>query len=70
MKSGYRREFEIPEKINNVDYNITVSGDELSLEYKGLSIISSIPNVTGNLTKGKNVIQNHDNVICLNVEPC
>lgn len=68
--SGYTREFEIPLKINNVDYDISLNGENIILTYGNMDIMGNIPNITGEIVKGKNVIKNNNGNICLNVEAC
>lgn len=70
VNPGYLRSFEIPENLNNVDYNISVSYDEIVLIYENMSFASRIPNVTGDVLKGVNTIRNVNNKICLNIESC
>lgn len=70
VNPGYKRSFEIPTSLNNVNYSITISNNELNLEYNNIIFLSQIPNVTGNILKGVNIIRNVDNHICLNVESC
>src|SRR4030042_444948 len=53
---GYSREFEIPEKVGNRDYDIQII-DEMVYAHTTDSrhaLALPVPNVTGNLQKGKN----------------
>jgi hypothetical protein len=66
---GYSRYFFIPNKISNVlDYNITVSNYLVILQWSDGLIQSVIftKNITGNLTKGQNLIKNINGIVYVN----
>ncbi len=65
---GYYREFEIPEKVINTDYDISASGGFVYLRTIDGKYGISFPvtNVTGEVKKGTNVIRKEGGIICLN----
>ena len=63
---GYHREFTIPEKIGNKDYDISIIGNEVILSLEGQDFWRVIPSVVGNVTKGNNRINKTNDVIYLN----
>lgn len=63
---GYSREFTLPEKIGNKDYNISMAGNEVILSLEGQDFWRVIPSVVGNITKGNNKINKTNGVIYLN----
>ncbi|MBW2977945.1 hypothetical protein KY331_03810 [Candidatus Woesearchaeota archaeon] len=66
-KEGYNRKFAIPTKINNnMDYNIILSNNELSLKTTKLQHTVNVPNVAGILQKGNNQIKKINGTIVLN----
>ena len=66
-KEGYSRKFTIPTKINNnLEYNIILSNNELSLKTAKFQHTVNIPNITGNLNKGNNKIRKINGTILLN----
>ena len=67
---GYRREFFLPEKIINLNYNASITEGQIYLitEDKRFSIALPVVNVTGNLTIGKNIITKKNGIIYLNEE--
>ncbi|MFB6294174.1 MAG: hypothetical protein ABEI97_00280 [Candidatus Nanohaloarchaea archaeon] len=63
---GYSRTFELRESIGVQDYNITVNGTTVLLEYgDGDSVLSSTAadNVTGSIDPGTNTVANDGGVI-------
>ena len=65
---GYRREFKIPEKIINNDYEISIfEGIVYANTTNGKHAIAvNIKNVTGTITKGTNIITKQNGIIYLN----
>ena len=66
VEDGYLREFEIPEKLDNTDYTIFIKNGTLIVQSKNSIYFARIPNITGNIVKGVNKINNFDNVIYIN----
>ncbi len=65
---GYSREFEIPEKVGNMDYDINVVEEMVYVNTTDSrnALALPVPNVTGNLQKGKNTIRKEEGEIILN----
>jgi hypothetical protein len=70
VESGYMRNFEIPGKLNNREYNISINNGNLILSYNGIEFIGNLPNMSGDILKGANIIRNIDGKVCLNLEMC
>ena len=70
VEPGYMRDFEIPQTLNNEEYNISVVGGDLILSYKEIDFLGILPNISGNITKGPNTIRNINGKVCLNLETC
>jgi len=66
VEEGYVRIFEIPEKLDNIDYFLTVQNNTISIESKNGFYTLSIPKAIGNLTKGENKINKTGGVIYIN----
>ncbi|MBW2983806.1 hypothetical protein KY361_01720 [Candidatus Woesearchaeota archaeon] len=63
---GYSREFTLPQKISNKDYNISIVGNEVILSTEEQDFWRVIPSVVGNITKGNNRINKTNGIIYLN----
>lgn len=63
---GYKRDFEIPQKLEYVDYNATIINNILIVESKNHEYVLLIPTVDGNITKGDNIICKNNGAIKLN----
>ncbi|MBW2981019.1 hypothetical protein KY360_06405 [Candidatus Woesearchaeota archaeon] len=63
---GYYREFTLPAKIGNKDYDISITGNEVILSLEGQDFWRVIPSVVGNITKGDNKINKTNGIIYLN----
>ena len=66
VEEGYIRVFEIPEKLENIDYFLTVQNNTIIIESKNGFYTLSVPKATGNLTKGENKINKTGGVIYIN----
>ena len=66
VDDGYRRDFTLPQKLDYVDYGITINNNTLIVESKNHEYVLLIPAVRGNITKGDDVICKNDGVIELN----
>lgn len=68
VNNGYKRVFYMPQNVNSVDYNIAVVDNrELIVNYLGYEHIKFLPsNVTGNITRGFNVISKENGTIFIN----
>jgi uncharacterized protein (UPF0333 family) len=57
---GYRRKFYVPTNIFGLDFNLTARGYFLILEFKNGYVLAPIvvENISGNISKGWNIINN------------
>lgn len=65
---GYKRNFEIPEKIGSREYNATIQEDSVYLETldKKYGITVRIQPVNGNIKIGENIIEKKNGEVYLN----
>ena len=56
VHDGYTEMFYLPNTINSKNYNITITGNYLTLKVGEKESFALIPKITGNFTKGKNTI--------------
>lgn len=65
---GYRREFNIPLYVVDMDYDINITGVFVYIRTvdgrHALALL--VPNVTGNVIKGQNVIRKNSGIVSLN----
>ena len=66
VEDGYLRVFEIPDKLDSIDYFLTVQNNTVIVQSKHSFYVSPIPKATGNLTKGTNKINKTGGVIYIN----
>lgn len=66
VKSGYNRTFFIPEKLDNNDYTITKTKNDITVTLKNSEFTINIPEISGTIKKGNNTIKNLGGVIYLN----
>ena len=68
VNDGYTRVFSMPRTVNGVNYSIKITDNrELAVDYLGYEHVRFLPsNVTGNLTKGTNMISKANGVIFIN----
>ena len=62
VEPGYERVITIPDRINNIDYTISQTPNDLVLTYREADLLFSIPpGITGSpLSKGSNIIRKID----------
>ncbi len=65
-EKGYTREFSIPKTIEGEDYTIRNSRKYISLKFHEHEFSLQIPEVTGSLQKGENVIKKRGGELLLN----
>lgn len=63
---GYSREFSIPSRLANKDYNVTLAGNEIIVSTEREDFWRVIPPVVGNITKGTNRINKTNGIIYIN----
>lgn len=66
MRSGYSKDFELPLKIDNKNYDIETYTNEIILEFMGNEHIIIIPDVEGNISIPSNTIKKVGEVIKIN----
>jgi len=67
---GYYREFTIPEKLVNLDYEINITAGTVYVRTVNGEYALALPvaNVTGDVQKGTNVIRRENGVVYLNYQ--
>ncbi len=66
VEDGYVRVFEIPDKLDNIDYFLTVQNYTITIQSKNGFYFVSIPRAIGNFSKGTNKINKTGGVIYIN----
>ncbi len=60
VHEGYERTIELPENVNEIKYNVSLTGNYLIVSYKDGDIAYPLPEVSGSISKGTVTIQNID----------
>ncbi len=65
---GYRRNFELPQEIDGIDYEISFVEDFIYINTTDNRHALALPiiNITGNIQKGNNMIRKNDGMIYIN----
>jgi len=63
VEDGYVRVFEIPEKLDNVNYTLTTLNYTITVKSKNAFYIVSVPRAIGGVGKGTNTINKTNGVI-------
>ena len=66
VEDGYVRVFEIPDKLERINYSLATHNSTLTVQSKNSLYIVPIPNSVGNLSKGTNIINKSGGVIYIN----
>ena len=66
IEDGYYREFELPEKIDDKDYNISIVNNTLTVYTNTTAYFVEILNITGYLKKESNTIKKVNGVVHIN----
>lgn len=66
VEDGYARIFQIPDKLNNINYSLATQNSTITVQSKNSLYIVSIPNSIGNISKGTNKINKTGGVIYIN----
>jgi hypothetical protein len=64
--NGYFREFNVPENLNGIPYNISSVAGMIYLATEKDSMGINIPEIDGSIQKGRNFIRKENNIIYLN----
>lgn len=63
VEDGYVRIFEIPNKLDNINYSVIVQNSTITVKSRNALYIVSIPNSVGNISKGTNKINKTQGII-------
>ena len=66
VENGYSRQFEVPDKIDNKDYNISIKNNTLTVRTNTTSFFIAILNITGYVKKESNTITKTNGMIYVN----
>ncbi|MBI4452530.1 hypothetical protein HY637_03810 [Candidatus Woesearchaeota archaeon] len=66
VEDGYVRIFELPDKIDSINYSITTLNSTITVKSKNSIYIASIPVSVGNVTKSTNIINKTGGVVYVN----
>ncbi len=69
VEDGYVRVFELPDKLDGINYSLTTKNSTITVESKNSLYVASIPNAIGNFSKGINTINKTGGVIYLSGKP-
>jgi hypothetical protein len=67
VRDGYVREFKIPLKIDAKNYTLQVIGRDFALIMGEQEFVCLLPEYTGNISKGANIIRKEGGVVYINV---
>ena len=66
VEDGYVRVFEIPDKLDSINYSLTTKNYTISVQSENAFYILSIPRAIGNFSKGVNKINKTGGVVHIN----
>ncbi len=66
VEDGYVRTFQIPDKLDNVNYSLLTRNSTITVESKNSLFTVSIPKSVGNVIKGNNKINKTNGIIYIN----
>ena len=66
VEDGYVRVFEIPDKLDNVNYSLNIQNYTVIVQSKNTVYIVPIPTAIGNMSKGTNKINKTGGVVYIN----
>lgn len=66
VEDGYVRVFDVPNKLENIDYSIFMTNISITVNSSRALYIVAIPNALGNISKGVNKINKTGGVIHIN----
>ena len=66
VEDGYARFFEIPDKLDNINYSLTTQNSTIAVQSKNGFYLVSIPKTVGNVSKGNNKVNKTGGVIYIN----
>ncbi|MFH0978932.1 MAG: hypothetical protein V1837_06565 [Candidatus Woesearchaeota archaeon] len=65
LEDGYSRNFTIPDKLEGVDYSITLNNNIVAVTSPKAEYSTMVPSVVGSLHKGQNMILKRNGIVCL-----
>lgn len=69
VEDGYLRTFTVPDKLENLNYSLTIQNSTIKVQSKNSVSIVSIPAIAGNISKGTIKINKTGGVIYVNSKP-
>ena len=66
VEDGYVRSFEIPDKLDSIDYSLTTQNSTITVRSGNSFYLVAVPKVFGNVSKGTNKINKTGGVIYIN----
>ena len=66
VEDGYYREFDMPETLEGIEYNISITGAAITGNTENHEQVAIIPSVNGTLNKGANIITKQDGIVQVN----
>ena len=69
VEDGYRRSFNIPDKLDNINYTLATQNSTITVQSKNSLYTVSIPSSIGNISKGTITINKTGGVIYINSKP-
>ena len=66
LDDGYSRNFEIPNKLETIDYAISTEGGILTISTANEDSVLFIPKVNGSIQKGANSIRKENGILYIN----
>lgn len=66
VEDGYVRAFQIPDKLDNINYSLTTQNSTISVQSKNAYYVVSIPKAVGNVSQGANKINKTGGVVYIN----
>ncbi|MBI2128795.1 hypothetical protein HYU07_01005 [Candidatus Woesearchaeota archaeon] len=66
VNDGYMRTFDIPERLETSDYNISITGRTLIAQSDNYDYVLQLPDANGTLAKGNNTIKKTGGIVQIN----
>ena len=66
VEDGYVRIFEMPQKLENVNYSLITRNNTLTVQTKNSLYVVAIPKAIGSISKGTNIIDKTNGMIYIN----
>lgn len=66
VNDGYMRTFNIPERLDTADYNISITGRTLIAQSANYDYVLQLPDANGTLAKGNNTIKKIGGTVQIN----